>query len=90
MAEQRDPQVGDSVVLRGRIISIDEGVALVEVYRTWPGGMSIPVQCGALEHDERSDREGEGQESETDAIQRAVDEAARNPGQASHVESDER
>jgi hypothetical protein len=84
MTEPRDPRVGDPVILRGRIVSINEGVALVEVYRTWPVGMTIPVQCGALEHDERPDRDG-GQESEADAIQRTVDEATANPGHTAHT-----
>ena len=50
----KDPEAGDFVRISGRIISIDEGVALVEVYRSYPVGLRIPVQCGALEHVEPS------------------------------------
>jgi hypothetical protein len=46
----KDPEAGDFVKIRGRIVSIHEGTALVEVYRSDPVGMLIPVQCGALEH----------------------------------------
>jgi len=46
----KDPEPGDFVKLQGRILSIDEGVALVEVYRSYPVGLRVPVQCGALEH----------------------------------------
>jgi hypothetical protein len=46
----KDPEAGDFVKLNGRIISIDEGTALVEVYRSYPVGLRVPVQCGALEH----------------------------------------
>jgi hypothetical protein len=53
MAEtETDPQVGDPVILRGHIKSLIEGVALVEVYRTFPVGGTVAVQCGALELDE--------------------------------------
>jgi hypothetical protein len=46
----KDPEAGDFVRLSGRIISVGAGAALVEVYRSDPVGMRIPVQCGALEH----------------------------------------
>jgi hypothetical protein len=46
----KDPEPGDFVRLSGRIISVGAGTALVEVYRSDPVGMRIPVQCGALEH----------------------------------------
>jgi hypothetical protein len=48
----RDPEIGDPVILRGTILRIEEGIAIVEVYRTYPLGLRIPVQCGALEFDE--------------------------------------
>ncbi len=51
-AAPRDPQVGDRVVIRGRITHIDAGTASVAVYRTDPVGLTVPVQCGALELDE--------------------------------------
>lgn len=50
---EKDPEVGDRVFLQGSIIGLHEGVALVEVYRSWPLAMRVPVQCGALEHDDR-------------------------------------
>jgi hypothetical protein len=50
---EKDPEVGDRVFLQGQIIHLDEGIALVEVYRSWPLTMRVPVQCGALEHDDR-------------------------------------
>ena len=46
----KDPEAGDFVRLNGKIISVHEGSALVEVYRSDPVGLRIPVQCGALEH----------------------------------------
>jgi hypothetical protein len=46
----KDPEAGDFVRLSGRIVSINEGTALVEVYRSFPVGLRVPVQCGALEH----------------------------------------
>jgi hypothetical protein len=46
----KDPEAGDLVKVTGRIISIDAGTALVEVYRSDPIGIRVPVQCGALEH----------------------------------------
>ena len=46
----KDPEAGDFVKLSGKILSIDEGTALVEVYRSYPVGLRVPVQCGALEH----------------------------------------
>jgi len=45
-----DPEPGDFVRLAGRVISINAGMALVEVYRSYPPGLRIPVQCGVLEH----------------------------------------
>lgn len=51
----RDPAVGDPVLIKGRIMGIDAGTATIAVYRTDPVGLTIPVQCGALELDERSD-----------------------------------
>ncbi|HEV2175267.1 MAG TPA: hypothetical protein VGR71_16960 [Nitrospira sp.] len=55
----KDPEVGDFVTIAGRITAIEEGVALVEVYRGWPVGVNVPVQCGALEHLEQPKREVE-------------------------------
>jgi hypothetical protein len=52
---ENDPAVGDPVIIRGRIKAIDEGVALVEVYRSYPVGGTVAVQCGALELDERTE-----------------------------------
>jgi hypothetical protein len=46
----KDPEAGDHIKLTGKILSIDEGTALVEVYRSYPVGLRVPVQCGALEH----------------------------------------
>lgn len=46
----KDPEAGDFVKLSGKILAIHEGTALVEVYRSDPVGLSVPVQCGALEH----------------------------------------
>jgi hypothetical protein len=49
-----DPAVGDPVLMHGVIRGIGEGVATVDVYRSWPLGASVDVQCGALECDERA------------------------------------
>lgn len=46
----KDPEAGDTVKLAGTILAVDEGTALVEVYRSDPVGIRVPVQCGALEH----------------------------------------
>lgn len=48
------PEVGDPVILYGHVISIEEGAALVEVYRTFPVGLRIPVRCDALDYNERA------------------------------------
>src|SRR6266567_3521337 len=53
---ENDPAVGDPVILRGRILKIDAGVALVEVYRSYPAGWTVAVQCGALELERRPGR----------------------------------
>lgn len=53
----KDPEVGDFVTIAGRIIDIVEGVALVEVYRGYPAGANVSVQCGVLEHLEEPKRE---------------------------------
>jgi len=55
MANHGDPEVGDPVILRGKILSIHEGLAVVEVYRSFPLDLRVPVQCGALEYDEAAD-----------------------------------
>jgi hypothetical protein len=44
----KDPEVGDFVKLSGKILSVHEGTALVEVYRSYPAGLRVPVRCGAL------------------------------------------
>lgn len=48
----RDPRVNDPVLVRGRITQINAGTATVAVYRSDPVGLTMPVQCGALELDE--------------------------------------
>jgi hypothetical protein len=78
MAET-DPQAGDPVILRGRIKSLIDGVALVEVYRTFPVGGTVAVQCGALELDETQDG-GDVPESDEDRIRDAMAEAKEHPG----------
>lgn len=77
-AEQTDPQVGDPVILRGRIKSLIDGVALVEVYRTFPVGGTVAVQCGALELNE-STGDG-GVPADEDLIRDAMAEAQDHPG----------
>lgn len=79
MAET-DPAVGDPVILRGRILKIEEGVALVAVYRTFPVGGTVAVQCGALELDETTDDGGAVPASDEDRIREAMAEAQDNPG----------
>lgn len=76
---ETDPQVGDPVILRGRIKSLIEGVALVEVYRTYPVGGTVAVQCGALELDE-STGDGGTAEPDEDRIRGAMAEAQDHPG----------
>jgi hypothetical protein len=78
MAET-EPAVGDPVILRGRIKSLIEGVALVEVYRSYPVGGTVAVQCGALELDE-SVHDGGTPASEEDRIRDAMTEAMDHPG----------
>ena len=46
----KNPESGDFVKQNGKILSIYEGTAMVEVYRSDPAGLRVPVQCGALEH----------------------------------------
>jgi hypothetical protein len=46
----KDPEAGDFVRLTGKILSVHEGTALVEIYRSDPVSLHVPVQCGALEH----------------------------------------
>ena len=46
----KDPELGDSVIISGTIKAVDGGVALVEVYRSYPVGGTVAVQCGALGH----------------------------------------
>lgn len=84
------PEVGDPVILYGNIVSIDDGIALVEVYRTWPIGIRVPVQCGALEYKHRA-AAGDGgspQVSEADTIAEAVRKATEDPGHMVSVEDD--
>lgn len=51
---EHDPAVGDPVLVHGVIRNIQNGVAAVEIYRSWPTGVIVPVQCGALECDEQA------------------------------------
>lgn len=46
----KDPEADDFVRLSGRIISVNAGTAMVEVYRSDPAGLRVTVQCGALDH----------------------------------------
>ena len=46
----KEPEVGDSVFISGTVKAISEGVALVEVYRSYPVGGTVAVQSGALGH----------------------------------------
>jgi hypothetical protein len=78
-----DPQAGDPVILRGRIKSLIDGVALVEVYRTFPVGGTVAVQCGALELDETQD-DGAAPASDEDRIRDAMAEAAEHPRPCRH------
>jgi hypothetical protein len=77
---ETDPAVGDPVILRGRIKSITEGVALVEVYRSFPVGGTVAVQCGALELDESADGHDGGVPADEDRIRAAMNVAQQNPG----------
>jgi hypothetical protein len=77
---ENDPAVGDPVILRGRIKAIDSGVALVEVYRTYPVGGTVAVQCGALELNETPDGPDEAEASDEDRIREAMNEAQEHPG----------
>lgn len=49
--DDREPQTGDRVLLYGTIRNIIGGVALVEVFRSYPPGGTVSVQCGVLELD---------------------------------------
>jgi hypothetical protein len=76
-----DPQAGDPVILRGRIKSLIDGVALVEVYRTFPVGGTVAVQCGALELDETpAAADSAAPASDEDRIRDAMAEAQEHPG----------
>jgi hypothetical protein len=76
-----DPAAGDHVILRGKILRIDEGVALVEVYRTYPVGGTVAVQCGALDLDETAGDGGvQAEKSDEDRIREATTEAMDHPG----------
>jgi hypothetical protein len=78
--EQNDPAAGDAVILRGRIKNITEGVALVEVYRSYPVGGTVAVQCGALELDESGDALDGGVPDDETRIRDAMAEAQDHPG----------
>lgn len=80
MAEQTDPQVGDPVILRGRIKSLSGGTALVEVCRSYPDGGTVAVQVGALELDETRLGHGATAASDEDRIREAMAEAQDHPG----------
>jgi len=77
--EDNDPAVGDPVILKGRIKSIDEGVALVEVYRSYPLGCTVPVQCGALELDE-TPHDDDTVPGDEERIRDVMTEAMDHPG----------
>jgi hypothetical protein len=83
---ENDPAVGDPVILHGRIKSIHEDVALVEVYRSYPVGGTVAVQCGALELDETTDDGGAVPDDE-ELIRRAMAEAQDHPGRVATVEA---
>jgi len=76
---ENDPAAGDPVILRGRIKSVQDGVALVEVYRSFPVGGTVAVQCGALELDETSDGTVAAPSDEA-RIREAMAEAQDHPG----------
>ena len=78
--KDNDPAVGDPVVIRGTIRAIIEGTALVEVYRSYPVGGTVAVQCGALELDETPEDGGTVPESEEDRIRALMAEAQEHPG----------
>lgn len=80
-----EPAVGDPVILRGKILKLDEGVALVEVYRSYPVGGTVAVQCSALELDE-SEHDGGTPASDEDRIRTAMNVARENPGRIVTVE----
>jgi hypothetical protein len=80
MAEPTDPAVGDPVILRGRILKIEEGVALVAVYRTYPTGGTVAVQCGALELDETHVDHDNQIKGDEDRIRDAMAEAQYHAG----------
>jgi hypothetical protein len=80
-----EPVVGDAVTLKGRILKLDGGVALVEVYRAYPVGGTVAVQCGGLELTEDPGDGGE-ESSDEELIRRAMAEAADHPGRIVTVE----
>lgn len=81
MNEPTEPREGDPVILHGRIVKLDGGIALVEVYRTYPVGGTVAVQCGALEYDDGISEMGSGQEpAEADRIAEAMRQAEAVPG----------
>ena len=54
-ARVRDPRLADPVLLRGTIAELrGDGTAVVKLYRSRPLGLSVQIQVGALEHDERA------------------------------------
>ena len=86
---ENDPAVGDPVILRGRILKIDAGVALVEVYRSYPAGWTVAVQCGALELDETPASAGEeAGPSEEDKIRLLTRAGMENPGKVASIGPD--
>lgn len=81
---ESDPAAGDPVILRGRIRKIDGDVAMVEVYRSYPTGITVAVgtvavQCAALERDE-SGGDGGAVPSDEEKIREAMAEAQDHPG----------
>jgi hypothetical protein len=77
---ENDPAVGDFVIVRGQIKSIIDGVALIEVYRGYPVGANVAVQCGALDLAEPADSTAVGAGSEEDRIRDMMAEAQAHPG----------
>lgn len=48
MSSFANPQKGDSVEVRGVIISLLGGIAIVELHRSYPPGVRIPIQVAGL------------------------------------------
>ncbi len=68
------------MILYGTIRELQGGVALIEVYRSYPVGGTVAVQCGALELDERRVSQETAPASDEDRIRDAMNEAQEHPG----------